>query len=92
MAGETRASKDGRPQGRSCPVCGGDAVPIVFGLPGPRLFEAARRGVVALGGCIVDRAGNDPNLECCSCGHRWRSAKAPVLPDLSGITVDDGYF
>jgi hypothetical protein len=37
----------------TCPRCGGVAIPIVHGLPGLELFEAADRGEVALGGCMV---------------------------------------
>ena len=39
---------------RTCPNCGSHAVPIVYGMPGFDLFEAANRGEVVLGGCIVD--------------------------------------
>jgi hypothetical protein len=31
----------------------GAVVPIVYGLPIPATFEAARRGEVRLGGCVV---------------------------------------
>ena len=65
---------------------------MVYGLPGPKLEEAARRGTVALGGCVVDRAGTDPNLQCRFCEHSWRSDEHPVVPDLSDIPADDGYF
>ncbi len=37
----------------SCPRCGSPAVPIVYGLPAGELFEAADRGEVVLGGCMV---------------------------------------
>lgn len=50
----------------TCPQCGGAPVPIVYGLPGPELFEEAERGEVALGGCVVwpDR----PLWRCTACG------------------------
>ena len=51
---------------RPCPVCGSmDAVPIVYGLPGIDLWEAAQRGELVLGGCIVDP--ESPEFECGSC-------------------------
>ncbi len=44
-----------------CPKCGGEAVPIVYGLvpfilggPKHELSEAQERGEVVLGGCCVD--------------------------------------
>jgi len=55
----------------SCPKCGSErTVPIVYGLPGPELQEAARRGEVLLGGCIV-RPGQ-PTMACLHCKHGWR--------------------
>jgi hypothetical protein len=53
----------------SCPQCGGRRlIPIAYGLPGPELFEAAERGEVILGGCLVDDA--NPLWQCASCGAR----------------------
>ena len=77
---------------RRCPICDGKGIPVVYGLPGPKLEDAARRGKVALGGCVIGRADRDPNLHCPLCEHNWRSDEDPVLPDLSDISVDDGYF
>ncbi len=53
----------------SCPVCGGDGLEIIYGFPTQELFEAAQRGEVALGGCIV--GGEMPTTECRSCNHTW---------------------
>ena len=52
-----------------CPRCGRPGVPIVYGLPGPELMEAAERGEVALGGCVIPDA--PPSHEC-EAGHAWR--------------------
>ena len=50
-----------------CPACGAaDPVPIVYGLPGLDLFEAAERGEVVLGGCLV--GSESPEFECRGCG------------------------
>ena len=38
---------------RTCPDCGGTGIRIIYGLPSPELAEAAERGDVALGGCII---------------------------------------
>lgn len=59
--------------GSRCPVCGAVGRPIVFGLPGPDLFEAAERGEVLLGGCCV--TGDDPTHGC-DAGHSWRDPRA----------------
>ena len=54
-----------------CPSCGaGDVVPIVIGLPGPDLMEAAERGEVVLAGCIV--MPDQPNWSCNRCDHEWQ--------------------
>ena len=56
-----------RPVPRKCPHCGSARViPIVYGLPGPELFQAAERGEVALGGCLVD--DRNPMWHCNGCG------------------------
>jgi hypothetical protein len=46
-------------------------VPIVYGLPGPDIFEAAERGEVAIGGCVIGRPDGDPHWACPACQHRW---------------------
>ena len=44
----------GRRRRPRCPGCGrARMLPIVYGLPGPELMRDARRGRVALGGCVV---------------------------------------
>jgi hypothetical protein len=54
------------------PACGAQtAVPIVYGLPGPDIFEAAERGEVAIGGCVIGRPDGDPHWACPACQHRW---------------------
>lgn len=48
-----------------CTVCRGKAVPICYGFPSGAMVKAAERGVIILGGCIID-AGN-PSYWCESC-------------------------
>lgn len=60
----------GRPPSGRCPACGEQTlVPIVYGMPGYELFEAAERGEVRLGGCIVGI--DQPSTACTSCGGQW---------------------
>ncbi len=54
-----------------CPVCGSDqVVPIVYGLPSWELGQAAERGEIVLGGCII--TDHAPKWHCLDCGHTWR--------------------
>jgi transcription elongation factor Elf1 len=56
-----------------CPQCGSqDVVPIVYGLPGPELMEAAARGEVMLGGCVLGLQ----NRGCRACGARFHLEEA----------------
>jgi hypothetical protein len=56
-----------------CPECGaGDVVPMIVGLPGPELIEAAEAGEVMLAGCVV--MPDQPNWGCRICRHEWRDA------------------
>jgi len=54
-----------------CPTCGRPTVPIVYGMPGPGLFEEAERGAVVLGGCVIEF--DMPTLVCNGRRHHhWR--------------------
>lgn len=44
------------------------AVPIAYGYPSSELFEAAERGEVVLGGCVIEV--DSPTHERAA-GHRW---------------------
>lgn len=52
-------------------MCGGELLPIRYGEPGPDIMEAARRGLIVLGGCIV--SAGDPDLQCAECDERFRA-------------------
>ena len=63
-----------------CPRCGSDStVRIVYGMPVYATFEAAQRGEVALGGCVVQPG--QPTRACKSCGARFRGPDAAAWPD-----------
>ena len=56
----------------TCPTCGSDrVVPVVYGMPGFELGEAADRGELVLGGCLISE--DNPDLACLSCDARWKS-------------------
>lgn len=53
-----------------CPECGAvTVVLIIYGFPPAEIGEAAQRGEVVLGGCLI--TGDDPEWRCTVCGHQW---------------------
>lgn len=46
--------------------CGGRLVPITYGYPGHEMWEAADRGEIVLGGCVV--FDEQPTARCSACG------------------------
>jgi hypothetical protein len=68
------------PTRRKCPSCSqDDAIPIVYGLPADELAQAAGRGEVALGGCLV--GGEEPNWHSRRMPGGWRGTEL-ALPEL----------
>ena len=59
-----RAPEDPEEQ-RSCEHCGGALTPVVYGYPTYETFEAAERGDVVLGGCVI--WDGQPRELCQSC-------------------------
>ena len=54
---------------RKCPECGGEAVPILYGLPSIEYAEALRRGEIHLWGCVVEE--DEPSWHCKACESEW---------------------
>lgn len=55
---------------RTCPACGAQAVPIIYGLPGdPALISAEQRGEAVFAGCLA--FPDPPDWHCQCCGHEW---------------------
>jgi hypothetical protein len=53
-----------------CPKCGStDVVPIEYGYPGQEMMDAAKRGLIELGGCCV--SDDDPRKHCRACGEEF---------------------
>lgn len=53
-----------------CPSCAsGNIAAIVYGYPGPEMFEDKERGDIVLGGCCVTE--DDPAWHCRDCEHKW---------------------
>lgn len=65
---------------KKCPKCGEKLLEIIYGTPGPELFEASERGEVILGGCCL--SGNDPKYHCKNCNMDYsRDLKKTYEPD-----------
>ena len=70
-----------------CDRCGGQVVPLVFGMPTESLARRAQRGEVALGGCCCWGDERDPTHECAACGRSFgglREAKNDPEADEAG--------
>ena len=61
-----------RPLAERCPQCGCSLTPIAYGYPGVEMFEAAERGEILLGGCVV--VDGRPTSRCTSCGTQGAEA------------------
>lgn len=67
---------------KTCPHCAqAEAVPIAYGYPSPEGMEAAERGEVVLGGCVV--TGEDPRTICRACGSRWSASRDKTQTKIS---------
>lgn len=78
---------------RTCPTCLTDTVvPVVYGFPVDTTFEAASRGEVVLGGCIIDDVPwehlGQREMRCTTCGStHWVGPGEDAGGD--DATVDD---
>ncbi len=55
----------GRKKKIVCPKCKGKLLDIVYGMPGPEMFEKANKHEVYLGGCCITE--HDPQYFCPKC-------------------------
>lgn len=53
-----------------CPYCGRKVLPVRYGSPGPEMMEAADRGEIILGGCLI--RDDNPDYTCPCCGQSFR--------------------
>jgi len=49
----------------NCPKCGAPGVPIIYGKPGRKLMERAKKKEIYLGGCCLME--NSPSYHCYQC-------------------------
>jgi hypothetical protein len=71
----------------ACPDCAAPMVPIVYGYPGPLMWDRERRGEIVLGGCML--SPHNPSHQCAN-GHKWARAdgRRGLDPDaLAGVVV-----
>jgi len=63
----TQTAEVGQP---ICPECGkAEPMRIAYGYPSPEMFQASKRGELALGGCEVEP--DSPTWHCRECRHEW---------------------
>lgn len=74
---------------RACPRCGSPEklIPIEYGYPGTELIEAAERGDVLLGGCVVDVSNAE--WHCSRCDLEFTSLTSRARGALLGLAVGD---
>lgn len=66
-----------------CPDCGERAgVRPMYGMPTPEAMEAAARGEIALGGCIIP--WGSPHFRCLACSWEWAMPVEPGDSEESG--------
>lgn len=60
---------------KQCHKCGSkNTLKIIYGLPGPVLFQDAEAGKIKLGGCCIEEG--DPEYACKACGFEWNYNQA----------------
>ncbi|MGW0245645.1 hypothetical protein ACWDYH_03295 [Nocardia goodfellowii] len=55
----------------TCPRCGADGVPIIYGFPSAAVMNKVEAGRAEMGGCVI--TGTEPRWACTACRHRWRT-------------------
>lgn len=63
-----------------CPKCKGKLLDIVYGMPGPEMFEKANKHEVYLGGCCITE--HDPKYFCPKCHKEF-------FEDLTELVSED---
>lgn len=70
-----------------CPNCAAMVRPlrIAYGMPGHELFEAAERGELVLGGCVIGGYDPMPSHRCPACAADLvRVGRSYILPKAYG--------
>lgn len=52
-----------------CPECGNKMIEIVYGMPGPDTIEKYEKGMIHLGGCMVEDV--NPKYHCSTCKRNY---------------------
>lgn len=63
------------PKRQKCPTCGAGVLQIAYGMPGEEMHEAAQRGEIILGGCVIMPYA--PTWQCPKCGRSGGSLDGP---------------
>ena len=79
---------------KTCPACHQRTlVELVFGMPGPELFEAAEQGDLVLGGCCITPglACDSPNLTCSICNWMGFELNGQLFEENDLVGVINAY-
>ncbi|MFC9896588.1 hypothetical protein ACFVMC_23120 [Nocardia sp. NPDC127579] len=63
----------------SCPRCGADGVPIIYGFPSAAVMRKVEAGQARMGGCVI--TGSEPRWACPACDQRWRTGDQAARTD-----------
>jgi hypothetical protein len=75
-------------QDDACPKGGQhDPIRIAYGFPSGDMFEAADRGEIVLGGCLISRSS--PTTSCRKCGMTTTSERGPRLDGLAAVVLPE---
>jgi len=63
-----------------CPECGSaERVPLEYGFPTHEMWEAAERGEIGIGGCVIFEG--QPDVQCRNCSTQYNTESGQSLPD-----------
>lgn len=68
-----------KPKTYRCPNCGGELRKIVWGMPDLSMLDAAQRGEVYIGGCVLFEPAAQYHCMRCDREYRWISAKTTII-------------
>ena len=76
----------------TCPRCGQQGIPILYGDPTLDAVEQAQRGELILAGCLVQAGA--PTFACSACRHEWGRLQLPARDQFGansdGLQDEDG--
>ena len=76
-----------------CPTCGARVLPVVYGMPEGPVFEAADRGELVIGGCVIDHFPMASHVCAGQPGHDLMvDRRGRLVPAETWDEVRDGWW